>query len=119
MHFHSQNLNDREVQGRIDDKPKCGHFDCPRCAPSKILPSHRRGDLKPNRRTTAKTKGYRVYPSSELSSWSGAETFATFDMAISTAKRKAKAERISYCITKDGWVWLMVKWDGSTEEVPI
>jgi hypothetical protein len=51
---------------RCPDGKRCGHNDCPKCGPSKIIPSSQRGSSKPNRgQGGAGSKGYRIHPSGE------------------------------------------------------
>lgn len=101
---------------KCPDNNRCRRVDCPRCSATKILPPDKRGSLKPNRRSgVGREVGYRVYPGG--GSPDKTESFSTPDVAIATAKQRAKRAAQYYVVSRNGTQWLMVKWDGSMEEL--
>lgn len=100
----------------------CGHHDCKKCFPGQILPPSQRGRLKPGGGGSKKSlasKGYRVYASGDVltNPQHPIEDFSIPDLAIQSAKRRAKQLGRHFVISRDGVQWLMVKWDGTTEEL--
>lgn len=95
---------------RCPDGKHCGHKDCPRCSPTKILPSSLRGRSKPNR--GGGVRGYQVHPSGEKPK---EDPFSTPDMAVTQAKQRAKKEQRVYIVSDGGVQWMIVRPDGSTE----
>ena len=101
----------------------CGKSDCKKCFPGQIVPSHLRGSKKPggggSKRTLAE-QGYRVVSYDDmLNAAEGSkpgETFSIPDLAIASARRKAKATKKAHLIYRHGAEWQTIHGDGTVAE---